>query len=700
MKSFSTFRHTALTAAMLLIMPAVHAAGAVSSSANYIAASQADQTYDRFIVTYKDGTTQRNNSANAVQNVNAAIQRASLNGAAISSNGQSAPTVSASYQRKLAIGSDLMRTSRKLSQSEANALMVQLASDPAVAFVQPDRMMHVVRDIEAPAGLQAPPMPSDWVYADDNSRPVDRYLPFWPFAGKDMYYSYQWNFSNPTNSASVSPLGSANVKRAWYIADGRGVTVAVIDTGITKHSDLDTSLTDWTVGYNGSSDDGSLGDAGYDFIDDHQVSGRAADGRVPGGWDTGDWTIPGQCSNGQAAADSSWHGTHMAAVIGEKTFSNRGVGGIAYNAKVLPVRALGHCGGYSSDIADAIVWASGGHVNGIPDNTHVAQVINLSLGVSGQTCSPETPEYQAVQYAIGRGVTVVAAAGNDNGEVSSYSPANCPGVIAVASNGVAGKRAFYSNYGNGITLSAPGGGIYADDASSGVPVAFGYVWKATNTGKTTPVYPADSVSGEAGTAHAAAHVTGMVAMMIGARKFLDFPALSPAEVADVLTKSARPFPVREDQPIGAGIVDAYAAVNLALGGDGGATGDGSSGDAGDGDQVIALTNGVLLSGQSVAYPGYAAGPVKGRLYSIDVPAGVKTLSFRGVGGGGGMYSLCVTAGSPSDDYGTRCDFTSKESRTTARSVVVQAPQAGKYYLRVRPLGYDFSDLFLQADYNL
>ncbi|GFZ94294.1 S8 family serine peptidase [Dyella caseinilytica] len=647
MKSLSSLRISALATALALLVPAIHAADAPSLSAKFVGVSNADQNYDRFIITYKPGTSERDSSAAVLQNVITAIGHVGLNNATMSVNGTTTPALSASYQRKLAMGADLIRTSRKLSQSEANTLMAQIASDPAVAHVQPDRMLHAVQDFKAPASL---------------GKPTDAPTPVAP---NDTYYAdYQWNFSNA--------VGGANVNNAWNIADGTGVTVAVIDTGITQHPDLDTSL----------------GDAGYDFIDDHTVSGRAVDGRVPGGWDTGDWTTRNECGAGTAAENSSWHGTNVAGVIGELTDNNMGMAGIAYNAKVLPIRVLGHCGGYDSDISDAIEWASGGHVDGVPDNTHIAQVISMSLGGEDQ-CAADDPEYQAIQDALGRGTAVVVAAGNSSANVSGFTPASCPGVIAVAANGITGKRAFYSNYGNGITLSAPGGGIYANDASSGTQVNEGFIWQALNLGTTSPIYPADPVQaygGMAGTSQATPHVTGAVAMIVGAVKAAGLPALTPAQITNILVKSARAFPVTEDQPIGAGILDAYAAVNLALGND---NGGGDNGGDNGGEQPIVLTKGSLLSGQSAS-----SGSI---LYSIVVPSGATTLNIRTLGGSGNV-AMYVKAGTAPAADGSDADFSSVKPGTS-EAVVIAQPQATTYYIRVAASQGIYSNISVLADYN-
>src|SRR5690606_31257016 len=146
---------------------------------------------------------------------------------------------------------------------------------------------------------------------------------------------------------------------------GNGVVVAVLDTGITRHGDLDANVL-----------------PGYDFISD---AGKAndGDGRDNDPSDPGDWVTLNQCPGGNRAENSSWHGTHVAGTIAAVTNNAKGVAGTAFGARILPVRVLGTCGGYDSDIADAIVWAAGGSVSGVPTNANPAEVINLSLGGGG-----------------------------------------------------------------------------------------------------------------------------------------------------------------------------------------------------------------------------------------------------------------------------------------------------------------------------
>ncbi|WP_266168420.1 S8 family peptidase [Dyella subtropica] len=616
MKSPRSFRIRAIAtaAALALVVPAIHAADAPKLAMPKAPSStQTTESYNRFIVTYRNGTTEQRDSKAALQNVKAAVSRAGLDGATRLATGATTAPLSVSHLRKLAIGAELVRTSRNLNQTEANALMQQIAADPAVSHVEPDVMMRAVRDIAAPT----------------NATPQT-------FTPDDPYYAkYQWHFSDPT--------GGANINNAWDLADGTGVTVAVIDTGITQHPDLDLSLAD----------------AGYDFISDATVSGRDSDDRAPGGWDLGDWTTAGQCGPGSSADNSSWHGTHVSGTIAELTNNGEGMAGIAYKAKVLPVRVLGHCGGYTSDIADAIVWASGGQVDGVPDNQHPARVINMSLGGSG-SCSAGSVTGQAIAGAISRGTTVVVAAGNSNADAADFSPANCPGVIAVASNGIAGKRAFYSNYGAGVTLSAPGGGVYPNDGSNGTPINTGFVWSTINEGTTVP---GDAgYGGMAGTSQASPHVAGTVAMILSATQEARKAAPTPAEIRALLTSTARRFPAATDRPIGAGIVDAYAAVNKALGNDDGGV-----------EPVTALTKGVLLGNQ-------AGGTYASSVYSINVPAGARNLNIRTLGGTGDV-TLFVKAGALPGTEGEGADFTSAKPGNNEAVVIVQ-PKTTTYYIRV------------------
>jgi serine protease len=622
-------------------------AGTVAAAKFNTSSLRTNGTYDRFIVRYRADATEQASPAAALQNVQAAVARAGQSFATLSIN-----TPSVSFQRKLATGSDLITTSRKLSQAEAAAFIQSIAADPAVAYVAADVMRHAV-GISAPA-TQAPTS----------------------FTPNDAYFAkYQTDYlpgnGAPTLTNSIPNYGGANITGAWDLADGTGVIIAVLDTGIVKHADINTSL----------------GDAGYDFIIDKLVSGRTANGRASGGWDLGDWTTgkaylatAGGCVDASNPAEaSSWHGTHVSSASGaELTNNTTGMAGIAYNARVLPVRVLGHCGGYDSDINDAIVWAAGGHVDDVPDNQHPAQVINMSLGGDGG-CAAGDDAAIAIAKANALGTAVVVAAGNDGDDVANSSPASCPGVIAVASTGVTGKLSFYSNYNapgeKQVALGAFGGGVYVNDAASGDQWnPEGFAWQAINTGTTTPKASpgGDTYGGMAGTSQATPHVTGTVALMQSARISAGLPLLTPAEVKSILQSTARVPNVTPDaaQTFGAGILDAGAAVAAAAtytagGGDGGGNG------GGDQDTTIALSNGVTLTNQSGA-----AG--SSTVYTLVVPTGALALTLRTMGGIGDV-SIYVKAGAAAS--ATVYDFKSVHAGN-AESVAISRPTATTYYVTV------------------
>jgi serine protease len=330
----------------------------------------------------------------------------------------------------------------------------------------------------------------------------------------DALYAQQW--------ALFEATAGINAPTAWDKSTGTGVVVAVVDTGVRPHADLKANLL-----------------AGYDFITNTTVAndGNARDADAA---DPGDWTTAGQCYSGSAAAKSSWHGTHVAGTIAAVTNNATGVAGVAYGAKVLPVRVLGRCGGYTSDIADGMVWAAGGSVSGVPANANPARVLNLSLGGTG-SCGIT---YQnAINAVRARGAVVVVAAGNGNANASATVPANCAGVIVVTAVGRGGGKASYANYGSAVDLAAPGG-----DGSAGI-------LSTLNAGASTPT--TDSYVAYMGTSMATPHVAGVAALMLARN-----PALTPDEVETRLKAAVHPFPATCSQ-CGSGLLDANAAVDAA-----------------------------------------------------------------------------------------------------------------------------------------
>ena len=178
--------------------------------------------------------------------------------------------------------------------------------------------------------------------------------------------------------------------------------------------------------------------------------------------------------------NSSWHGTQLSGLIAALTDNGIGMAGAAPGVRVLPVRVLGKCGGYDSDIIAGMRWAAGLSVPGVPANPHPARVINLSLGGDG-ACSAAYQE--AVDEITAAGTVIVAAVGNSSGHAVA-SPANCRGVIAVAGLRHVGTKVGFSSLGPEVAISAPGGNCVNTAANSACLYP---ILTTTDSGETVPV---------------------------------------------------------------------------------------------------------------------------------------------------------------------------------------------------------------------
>ena len=240
----------------------------------------------------------------------------------------------------------------------------------------------------------------------------------------DALYPLQWNLHATSRHNQGMDMPSA-----WPMAPGlgSGVVVAVIDSGIAPHVDLSANTL-----------------PGYDMIDDVH-SANDGDGR------DADATDPG---NRLAPNTSTWHGTMMAGIIAAITNNQKGIAGIASNARLLPVRTQGVGGGYTSNLIDSLRWASGMSVAGTPPNPTPAQVMNVALGGRG-ACHGFLQS--AIDDVVARGAVVVVAAGNSNRNTSLFKPCNCANVICVGGHSRNGTRGSYSNFGAAVDVMAPGG---------------------------------------------------------------------------------------------------------------------------------------------------------------------------------------------------------------------------------------------------
>ncbi|MGL4502693.1 MAG: S8 family peptidase, partial [Planktothrix sp.] len=292
----------------------------------------------------------------------------------------------------------------------------------------------------------------------------------------DPLYGQQWNFR------------SINLEGAWSETQGEGVTVAVIDTGVSQVPDLEqTQFVE-----------------GYDFVNDKIE-----------------------------AVDDNGHGTHVAGTIAQSTNNNYGVAGIAYKAKIMPLKVLSSGGGGTiSDIAEAIKFAA----------DHNADVINMSLGGGGESGLMQ----EAIDYAYSKGVVIIGAAGNSGDNCAGY-PARYPKVLGVAALDPAGNKTPYSNFGAGVDIAAPGGLIQEGNEVGGI---------LQNT--------IDPSTGEGvfaafqGTSMAAPHVAGVAALIKASG------VTEPEQVVNIIKESARKVSEDPLNHFGAGHLDATNAVQMAL----------------------------------------------------------------------------------------------------------------------------------------
>lgn len=464
----------------LALATAMAFAGTATAGEVITAGLDSGQQFERFIVKFSDNQVAAKSGGSPMDAVVHAANRA-LQGQGLAKAGGGkvvAPPV-ASHLRPMSLGAEVLGVSSKLDRATAEAVLNEIAALPGVESVQVDWLLKA------------------------------------HFIPNDTFYFLQYAFSSPT--------AGMRAEQAWNLADGSGIRVAVLDTGITAHPDLDANMV-----------------AGYDFISDPSIS-NDGDGRDANPSDPGDWEEPPAFP---VFASSSWHGTHVAGTVAAVTNNANGVAGTAFNARVMPVRVLGTGGGSFIDIIDAITWSSGGTVPGVPDLAagDAADIINMSLGGLAP-CFGILQD--AVNGAISRGTTVVVSAGNNNLDASNATPANCANVVTVASSDSSGARSGFSNFGASIEITAPGSSIAS----------------TINEGSTTPTTAWYAYY--SGTSMAAPHVAGAIALAQSRRLDLGLPLWTPAEVTSQLAATAYAMPVACPQGCGPGLLDAHALVQAA-----------------------------------------------------------------------------------------------------------------------------------------
>ncbi len=452
---------------------------------------------------------------------------------------KSAPSPAMSHVQALAVRANLTLTQSREIMTGLHAMQVQpIDGEPMAATL---------------ARLRADPAVE---YAEPDQRRFAHAVP------TDPLFTGQWYLQN------AQPSGIDTVT-AWDTATGRSdIVIADIDTGIRyDHPDLNSTTLNRLL-------------PGYDFISDVNVANdgdpRDADASDPGDWvttaDTMDTTKP---FAGCTVENSSWHGTRVVGILGAIANNATGITGVTWQGQILPVRALGKCGGFDSDIMDAMRWSVGLHVAGVPDNTHPAQIINMSLGGPG-ACS--MAQQAVVNEIVAKGVLIVVSAGNEGGPVDS--PANCSGVAGVAGLRNVGTKVGFSSLGPQVALSAPAGNCVN---SSGACLFS--LDTTSNNGLTNPgtsTYT-NQLNSNLGTSFSAPIVSGIAALMAGVNG-----NLQPAQLIARLKEGTKPFPVSSDasvpnchvpanasdvqsaecnctsQTCGAGMANAPGALNAAL----------------------------------------------------------------------------------------------------------------------------------------
>ena len=496
----------------------------------------------------------------------------------------------------------------------------------------------------------------------------------------------QWYLKKPSSTPG-QVVSSINAPAAWDVTTGTATTiVAVLDTGARlDHPDLAGQFV-----------------AGYDMIGFSSSSSTATAIANDGGGadadpsDPGDWVSQADINagtiSGCTSADignSSWHGTRVAGLIAAASNNATGMAGVGWGLKVMPVRVLGKCGGYDSDIIAGMKWAAGITVPGLPTNANKAKVLNLSLGGDGSCGTTGNGQLyrEAITQITTAGATIVVAAGNSEG-LAVGLPGNCPGVVTVAALRHVGTKVGFSSLGPEVTIAAPGGNCI--NTGSGQPCLYPMV-STTNSGTTTPVANDAAYTGSGasvGTSFSAPIVSGIVGLMASVR-----PGLTSAEAIQILKSTARAFPTSgggsaadgnppqckapssavQDEcycttaTCGAGMVDAAAAVAAAAALNG---------------VNIAITQSPasgLTAGQTLTLTAAATGLPTGRTVAstawVVVDGGGIVTAFAS----GASTATATVTPSAAGSFTVRADVTDNAGVTYSRSVtitVAAAPSSG------------------------
>jgi serine protease len=444
---------------------------------------------------------------------------------------------------------DLMRLDAPIRGGAMRHVIARLRADPAVQYAEADQRRYALAFPDDP--------PND-----------PRFV-----AGSDAVGQWvgQWYLHDPSATAPAA-IGATT---AWKTASGQNYVIAIIDTGIDlKHPDLGTYGQGGKLlpGFDFICDDQGINcstfSASYTYLVANDGDGWDGDPTDPGEWisavdlarSDGFFKGCGGGPNQDQPINSTWHGTRVAGIAAALTNNNVGIAGVAYGSYILPVRVIGKCSGYISDIVAGMYWAAGMSntlPSAVPVNIYPAQVLNLSVG--GRAPCSQT-EQEAVTAITQDGHVVVAAAGNDGGPVDA--PANCVGAFAVGGIREVGTKVGYSNVSSTaatVSIAAPAGNCVNLNTSYPwtQPCEFS-IETTSNDGVTVPAnsfytyslfvpsYTGNVLNeGSVGTSYAAPLVSGVVAMMVQVN-----PGLSASQIIARIQAAATPFPVPATPPAG------------------------------------------------------------------------------------------------------------------------------------------------------
>lgn len=439
--------------------------------------------------------------------------------------------------RTILVTFDQSQKDPKASAEAAVSAIAEKVAGASVTSVEPVTKTIVAVTLDADLSTAEAASIEARVARVSGVKAADQATIFHP-AADDNLETGLWNINAAMGKYSVA------ADAAWGTTTGAGVTVGVLDTGITNHTDLNANVI-----------------AGYDFIDYAGAGGRTDLGGDGDGYDAdptdeGDYSYD---SNGKLSP-SSWHGTHVSGTIAAVR-NNSGVVGVAPGAKIEPLRVLGWAGGTEPDIIRAIYWAIGSQSykpdgTALPLNPNPVNVLNLSLGSNDKKpCSAAMQK--AVDAAAAKRIPMVVAAGNYNVALSNSSPANCKNVISVTASTYTGGKASYSNYGTAAmpaTIAAPGGsGVHtACPGSVGECGAVLSTWNQGTTVEGDPWYGYMT-----GTSMAAPHVAGVAALLKAKN-----PSWGPAQIAAAMRGSANRMPSCTAVTCGTGVVNAPNALKV------------------------------------------------------------------------------------------------------------------------------------------